>query len=448
MTDLRAKAKAFYNALGFDHPINFGMTELVAADQAQSEALYVENLHDADGEFDPVIELADQIDFAESAGAYLFTGNRGTGKTTELMRLAKQLRGLGCEVFYADMSEYLLLTKRIEITDFLISVLGALSEKIRERFGVDVGEADFFHRVWSFLQSKVEFNEISLPAGPAELKAALVHTPTFKEALQKGTRGHVQTLVKQAREFALEAVNFVRAKRGDKHKKVVFIVDSIERLRGVGESSDVREVFMSAETLFSSHADLLRFTGLNVVYTIPPYLQALAGGLGAHYAGGRIYMLPSVHVYECCPKPGEWPKPSESGIGKLLRIVERRFPGHAEFFTNEQLRRLAQNSGGDLRDYFRMLRLAITHAPRVGVPLPDSVIKDAENAVRSDWSVIAADDREWLARIAHNHAAELPSLDMLADFARLQQGKYVLQYRNGEEWYALHPLLREEFGLA
>lgn len=57
------------------------MTELVAADQAQSEALYVENLHDADGEFDPVIELADQSHFAESAGAYLITGNRGTGKT-------------------------------------------------------------------------------------------------------------------------------------------------------------------------------------------------------------------------------------------------------------------------------------------------------------------------------------------------------------------------------
>ena len=27
------------------------------------------------------------------------------------------------------------------------------------------------------------------------------------------------------------------------------------------------------------------------------------------------------------------------------------------------------------------------------------------------------------------------------------QPKYVLQYRNGEDWFAVHPLLREELGL-
>jgi hypothetical protein len=39
---------------------------------------------------------------------------------------------------------------------------------------------------------------------------------------------------------------------------------------------------------------------------------------------------------------------------------------------------------------------------------------------------------------------ELPSLDALPDFARLQEGKYLLHYRNGEDWYDVHPLLRAE----
>lgn len=60
---------------------------------------------------------------------------------------------------------------------------------------------------------------------------------------------------------------------------------------------------------------------------------------------------------------------------------------------------------------------------------------------------IADDDRAWLGKIAASHDPELPSLDKLPDFARLQQGKYVLQYRNGDDWYALHPLLRGEIGL-
>lgn len=447
MTDVRAKAKAFYNALDFNRPINFGMTSLVEAAQAQPESLYVRSVHGGDGTIDAVQELADQIDYSESAGAYLFTGNRGTGKTTELMRLAKLLEGYGYEVFYVDLAEYLNLTQRVEVTDFLMSVLGALSEKVRDRFNEEIGKASFFERAWSFLQSEVKIEQISLPAGPADLKAALVQTPHFKEELQKRTRGHVQALVRNAREFVLEAVELVRKKRIAPDLQVVLIVDSVERLRGVGSSAEIREVFKSAETLFVSHAEQLRFTGLNVVYTIPPYLQALAGGLGAHYAGGRIYALPSVHVYECCPEPGQWPAVSQEGIDKLLEIVERRYSHHGDFFGEGQLQRLAQNSGGDIRDFFRMARLAITHAGRVDLPLPDTVIKHAEDAVRRDMLPIAHDDRDWLKKIAHSHEAELPNLDRLPEFARLQQGRYILQYRNGEDWFSVHPLLREELGL-
>lgn len=452
MSELRSKAKAFYNHLDFDKPITFGLDQLVAAKDAQPEGLYVEAIHGVDPSLDPVVELADQIDFSLSAGAYLFTGNRGTGKTTELMRLAKLLDGYGCEVFYVDLSRYLMLTQRVEVTDFLISVLGALSEQVNQRFpgtlGREVGRPTFFERTWSFLKSGVEFEGLSLPAGPAGLQAALVHTPSFKEELQQRTRSHVQVLVDEARSFALEVVELVRARRSDPDRKVVMIVDSVERLRGNGTPKEVRAVFHSAEQLFASNAELLRFVGLSVVYTVPPYLQALAGGLGSLYAGGRIYALPSVHVYEGRPTEGQPPVSSAEGVGKLVEIVDRRYKWRAEFFTEAQLRRLAERSGGDLRDYFRMLRLAITGIARRGTDDADAVLEAAEDAVRRDMLPIADDDRAWLAKIEHSHRPCLPSLDQLPEFARLQQGKYVLQYRNGDDWYAVHPLLREELGLA
>ena len=126
-------------------------------------------------------ELADQIDLSDSAGAYLFTGT-STGKTTELLRLATILRQdeYDCEVFYADVG-YLTLTQRIEVTDFLISVLAALSEKIATRFGEDPGRRGYFERVRDFLITNVDFTEVKLPAGPVEFKAALQQNPTFKE---------------------------------------------------------------------------------------------------------------------------------------------------------------------------------------------------------------------------------------------------------------------------
>jgi hypothetical protein len=252
MNDLRTRAKAFYNSLDFDKPIAFGQTDLVP--NGLDERFYVERIH-GEGDRDAVRELADQIDFSESAGAYLFTGNRGTGKTTELLRLAKILgEEYCCEVFYADMGEYLPLTQRIEISDFLIGVLGALSEKIGARLGQEPGERGFFERIFAFLNdTEVRVTELKLPAGPVELKASLLDNPTFKEQLQAGTRGLVEKLVRQARDFALEAVTQVRKHVGDPDRKVVLIVDSVERLRGIGDSKDVREVFKSAETLFSSH---------------------------------------------------------------------------------------------------------------------------------------------------------------------------------------------------
>jgi hypothetical protein len=441
MSELRSRARVLYNALNFDTPVNFGQDELV---KGLGQDKYVEDLHGA-ADRDPVQELANQIDLSDSAGAYLFTGNRGTGKTTELLRLATILKEYDCEVFYVDMAEYLTLTQRIEITDFLISVLGALSEKIGERFQEDPGKPSFFERVRSFLASNVQFNEIKIPAGWIEFKAALQQNPTFKEQLQEKTRGLVEQLVRQARDFALEAALYVRGQRADPNRKLVLIVDSVERLRGVGDTNDVREVFKSAETVFSSHADKLRFTALNVVYTVPPYLSALAGALGSVYAGGRVYALPSVHIYECCPQPGEEPAPYDPGLANMRDVVDKRFPQWREFFAEGQLARLAQHSGGDLRDYLRMLRLAVARVLQSGqLPVPDALITDAEDAVRNDMLPIADDDRNWLRRIMASHKPELPSLDALPDFARLQEGKYLLHYRNGEDWYDIHPLLRAE----
>jgi len=75
------------------------------------------------------------------------------------------------------------------------------------------------------------------------------------------------------------------------------------------------------------------------------------------------------------------------------------------------------------------------------LPLPDSVIDSAESALRNDMP-LARDDKEWLKKIQNSHDRELESLDRLPDFARLTEGKYILNYRNGDDWYDVHPLLR------
>jgi hypothetical protein len=277
-----------------------------------------------------------------------------------------------------------------------------------------------------------------------DLKLAFQSNPTFKRQLQQKARGIVEKLVKQAREFALEIKQRIAVERADENRKVVLIVDSFERL-GSGSFDNSAQIFNSAETLFGSQADKLRFSGVTTVYTVPPYISGLTGGLGAHYACGRIYALPSVHIYARCPAAGEVPQPYPTGIRRMVETIEKRYPGWQQFFRLDQLERLAKNSGGDLRDFFRMLRLAIVGGrAQARYPVPDEVIESAEDAVRNDMLPIAEDDRRWLSKIMHSHRHQLPDRSKLAEFARLQQGKYVLQYRNGEDWYDVHPLLHAE----
>ena len=77
-------------------------------------------------------------------------------------------------------------------------------------------------------------------------------------------------------------MRFSRAKRAA-DRKVVLLVDSVERIRGVG--SEAMTVYESVRNLFFGHAEHLRIPLLHVVYTIPPYLSVLAAGAGL--ADGR-----------------------------------------------------------------------------------------------------------------------------------------------------------------
>lgn len=438
--ELRPKVKKCLNVLNSNQPVVFGNPPLIQS--GRDASLYVKGLHGGDS--DLICNLATRIDLDEGGGTYLFSGNRGTGKTTELMRLADMLQRQGCEVFYVDMAEYMNLTSTVEITDFLISLLGGFSEKIDERFGSNSRSKGFFERIGRFLQSEVKVDGIDFKAGgdiSATLKMSLHQDPDFKEKLQKGARGHVARLVQEARSFVADAVAAIRS-HGDKDRKIVLIVDSFERLRGRGDSKSVAEVFKSVETLFSGSADNLRFAPLYLVCTVPPYLSALTGSLAAYYSGGQIYMLPSVHVYEGLPQDGAEPVRSDTGLESMLTIVAKRFSEWDEFFTREQLLRLAANSGGDLRDFFRMIELCIIEALYQPLPLPDKVIANAESALRNDMP-LSGDDKNRLKKIQEKHQGEWDNLDDLPNFARLIEGKYILNYRNGDNWFDVHPLLRK-----
>ena len=109
--------KAFYNAVS-PRPLE--------PDDPCYVSLYDEALTDAD----PVQQLALAVEWATES-VRLFSGYRGTGKSTELRRLKRRLEESGHLVFLCDMEDYLNLSTPVDVSDFLMAVAGSLDDAIR-----------------------------------------------------------------------------------------------------------------------------------------------------------------------------------------------------------------------------------------------------------------------------------------------------------------------------
>lgn len=419
----RDQLKALYNALA-DRVLEPG------------DPVYIAQVNTRGG-IDAVEEIATEIEWQEGGGVCLFTGQRGTGKSTELKRLKARLEELSSVVFYVDLSEYLLLTKEVEISDFLVSLAGSMSEQVQARYGSAPGNQSYWDRLRSFLQTKVEFEQIGVKLPGLDIKAALKNDPDFKRRVQEASRGHVAQLVQDAHGFLAEAVKHVRAKEGDPDRKVVLLVDSVERIRGVG--SEAMAVYESVRNLFFGHAELLRVPMLHIVYTIPHYLSVLGPGAGPLMGGVATRRLVSTHVFKDRSR-----EPDSAGLEVLRTVISCRYPAWAGLIEPAALDQLALSSGGDLREFFRLIRLCLPSVRDDSqLPLTIEAVKQAENAARNEMLPVPAEHVTWLKRISTTHDTCLESSADLPTLAHFLDNRLVLNYRNGETWYDVHPLLRD-----
>ncbi len=385
---------------------------------------------------DPIKDIAINIGFSESTSVNLLTGPRGSGKSTELTRLSHNLTLDDCEVFHCDMSQYMNLTTAVDVTDFLISVMAAFSTAVEERYGEDFSERSYTERLSDFINQEVKIDSASFKSNVGTIKTSLKYDPSFKVQLQQSLKGHVGHIVKQAHEYAGAVVAFIRQRNNNPHKKVVLLVDSVEQIRGVG--SDAEIVYESVENLFAAHADHLRFPTLHIVYTIPPYISALAPGVARVLGGNAVQTLPSIHVRT------QDNKDDENGLKIMQDILRRRCNELDEILTADQIKQLAQLSGGDLRNFFRFVRQCLVKAASSSgfdLPLHDALLEQAVNQFRREM-LIPEDDMVWLRKIDESSNHKLTNKEALAQFARFLDAGLVLNYRNGDDWYGVNPLLR------
>lgn len=412
-------------------------------------------VYDYPGCDDPVELMRKHIKWSDVESVQLFSGFRGSGKTTELFRLKKQLEESNCVVLYANALDYLSPSEEVDIANLLIVLAGAFSDALAGALKIDIATESYWERFWNYLsRSSVEISEATVKGeaqSPAkdllggvkagvDLKLSLKNSPSFRKRLEKFMSSRIGELKNEVDAFIEEGVKTIRKNCGE-GSRVVFMFDSLEQVRG--SRSNEQSVIQSVERLFANYyPKMLRLPNVHAVYTVPPWLQFATPNIT------KIIIIPCVRQWNNDARRSE----NQDGCNALYSLVRKRLgdQGYKQIFgesgeaCNPLAKKIIDVCGGHFRDLLLLLRETLLRAK--SLPVTEEVIAAAISEVRSHFLPIAIEDARWLNRIAELRSAALPSSgpEDVNRLTRFLDTHFVLYFRNGSDWYDVHPLIRDE----
>jgi hypothetical protein len=130
----------------------------------------------------------------------------------------------------------------------------------------------------------------------------------------------------------------------------------------------------------------------------------------------------------------------KEGIDLLCDVAKKRIDVKT-LFEEDVVDYLAEESGGMLRDFIRLLAYAIEMAQARGgkIPINQKLAEQAFRRLVNEYGRMVPDEHfELLARVAKTKKARNDS-----DHQSMLYNLSVLEYMNGDRWCDVHPAIRE-----
>lgn len=384
---------------------------------------------------DHMLPIQDCILLKKHQSCQLFSGFNGTGKSTELRRLTKLLRTEGYVVLFANAMEYHDLYHPLAIEELLVIIAGAFGEATAEVVGKDVIKDGYWSRLRAFLNEDAQVDQAKIPL--VDLKVSIAHGQPLWLKIRDQLSASLGKLRSDTHGFIQQCIKHISRKQAQA-KGVVFIFDSLERLRGTEDR--FRATMDSAIKIFTQYSSFLHLPGCHVVYTVPPYMNMLSSDVASRY-DRPLHVLPSVKVLE----KGSEVLPHQPGVQGLCELVGKRIPLEQVFGDDLQwLEALAINSGGHLKTLIAFVRELLIRALRTDLPVTgentrrvlQSFSETVEQSVRSEGALL-------LESVLADGRLDSVKDEQLPLLARYMDTQVVLCYRNGGGWYEVHPLVRD-----
>jgi AAA ATPase domain len=393
------------------------------------------------GGSDVLVELGKTIRFSDRPTCQLYTGHRGGGKSTELLRLKQDLEKKGCTVVYFSAEDEDVNPEDVEYTDILLACTRHLLEQVKQ---ADPKPVLSWLRERGQVLKDVLLTDISLADLKAEagikefakITTSIRTQPTQRAKLRDLLNPYTEKLVEALNEFIADA----KRKLPQDKQRLVVIADGLEKVtlatREGGRTNH--------DEIFIDRAEQLKGLDCDVIYTVPISLVL----------SNRVSDL--VEIYGCIPHvlPMVMTETRQNelnplGIEILQSIVGSRMESiegakgltleTQVFDSPETLERLCLMSGGHVRNLVLLVQTAIKYNEEECLPIQASALGQAIRQLRKTYRDTVNED-QWNL-LAAVHRSKQPLND---DAHRsLLFTRCLLEYREEESWHDVHPVLRD-----
>ncbi|GET42228.1 ATP-binding protein [Microseira wollei] len=402
------------------------------------------------GGWEVVRELGRKIARSKKPTCQLYSGHRGVGKSTELLRLKEYLEQQKyCVVYFAADDEDI-EPQDAEYADILFACTRHLVEAIKLQNHNPL--LDWMKEGWESLKdialTEISFEGLNLEGQIsqfAKITANLRATPDKRRELRQKINANTPSLVDALNDFIKEAQkSLAKDCRG-----IVMIADNLDRIVEIkeeGKPSNYDEIYLN-------RSEILRGLACHVIYTVPIAMvySGRATQLEDNY--DKPDVLPMVMVRN--PDGSE----NKAGLAKLRELVCRRVvliePNLAQtlegavdrlnvppvFDSQQTLKQLCLMSGGHVRNLMQLIQKAIDWTDEL--PITAKAARRAIEETRETYQK-TVQEHQWeiLAR-----ACYLKQADNNEEHLRLLLNRCLLEYRYYDDneslniWCNVHPLI-------
>lgn len=372
----------------------------------------------------------------------LFSGQMGSGKTTELYKLSKNIESR-YEIVHVSVLKDLDIYN-VSYVDFIFEIMSAIllhfdieelqklkddsfaqlynywhSEHFKEIIYTDDSEAEMMSTIKASGSVGASVNlvaRIKFLLNVAIKGQGIIKTSTStKDELKTKLALRISDLIAAINSMLIEIDNIFE------DKELLVIVEDLDK----ADESSIKEIFTKYFAQLSS-------INVKMIFNIPISLEYSLDFKKIKDSANANFMLNTINVFD------DYDCPNDSNVQFFKKFVYKRAEEH--FFDNEALEYMICKSGGILRDLFAILVDASLNAMIEHPEVEQILHEDAKNAcikLRNEYvkSIETKIQYDRLLDIYHKNNSFEDGI-----LLRLLQANLVIEYGESKE-YLVHPLV-------